>query len=45
MIEFDNLADRDYYTETDPAHSAFVKNHVHDIVEKVIVVDFSKGVF
>ncbi|KAL7947690.1 stress responsive A/B barrel domain-containing protein [Trichoderma barbatum] len=44
IIEFASAEDRDYYVKTDPAHQAIVKS-LQDIVENVIVVDFSDGMF
>ncbi|KAK4187126.1 stress responsive A/B barrel domain-containing protein [Podospora australis] len=44
VVQFDNTDDRNYYIEQDPAHKAFQKE-VDPILEKVTVLDFTKGVF
>ncbi|KAF5020121.1 hypothetical protein F66182_7853 [Fusarium sp. NRRL 66182] len=44
VITFNSAEDRDYYVNTDPAHQEFV-GHIRGIVDKVIVVDFSDGVY
>ncbi|KAI0160094.1 dabb-domain-containing protein [Hypoxylon sp. FL1284] len=44
VAEFESVEDRDYYAKSDPAHQAF-KDYVRPYVQKLIVVDFSEGVF
>ncbi|KAF4450969.1 stress responsive a b barrel domain containing [Fusarium albosuccineum] len=44
VVEFSSADDRDYYVKTDPAHKAFSKS-IRDLVEKVIVVDFTNRVY
>ncbi|RPA76231.1 stress responsive A/B barrel domain-containing protein [Ascobolus immersus RN42] len=44
VVTFNNEKDRDYYAKQDPAHLGFVKELVQ-VVEKVLVVDFTPGVF
>ncbi|KAI1859866.1 hypothetical protein JX265_010315 [Neoarthrinium moseri] len=44
VVEFESLADRDYYVSTDPTHQAFVQS-AGSIIEKAIVVDYSTGIF
>lgn len=43
-MEFENANDRDYYATKDPVHLGTVKTFV-DLVEKLLVVDFTKGDF
>ncbi|KAI1173730.1 stress responsive A/B barrel domain-containing protein [Nemania sp. FL0916] len=40
VVEFENIADRDFYVHNDQAHKAFVAN-ASPIIEKAIVVDYS----
>ncbi|KAI4862867.1 stress responsive A/B barrel domain protein [Hypoxylon rubiginosum] len=44
VVEFESIEDRDYYVDADPFHQEF-KTFVAPFVEKVIVVDYSEGVF
>ncbi|KAK0622819.1 stress responsive A/B barrel domain-containing protein [Immersiella caudata] len=44
VVEFASAEDRDYYVDKDPSHKAFVKS-IEGLVEKVVVVDFSEGVY
>ncbi|MCJ1470135.1 hypothetical protein MMC07_008780 [Pseudocyphellaria aurata] len=44
IVEFDNLADRDYYRDIDPVFQKFVKDVGADF-NVVIVVDYSQNVF
>jgi hypothetical protein len=44
VVEFENVEDRDYYVQHDPAHRAFVQS-LDGVMEKVQVIDFSNGVF
>lgn len=44
VVEFASAADRDYYVSEDPVHQAFV-SIVGIVVEKVIIIDFSDGVY
>ena len=44
VMEFDNTDDRDYYATKDPIHIGTVKTFV-DMVDKLQVIDFTKGVF
>ncbi|KAF4120592.1 Dabb [Geosmithia morbida] len=44
VLEFSSTEDRDYYMSRDPAHSAFEKV-IGELISKVIVVDFTDGVF
>ncbi|PSK40255.1 hypothetical protein B9Z65_8195 [Elsinoe australis] len=43
VFEFENEADRDYYTKDDPIHQEFVGS-IKDIIQNARVVDFSPGV-
>lgn len=43
-MEFENVEDRNYYVQKDPAHLAFVEG-LNGIIEKAQVVDFTNGVF
>ncbi|RCI15502.1 hypothetical protein L249_3543 [Ophiocordyceps polyrhachis-furcata BCC 54312] len=48
VFQFDCVADRDFYVESDTAHRAFVEAHVSGssaAVEKAMVVDFQPGHF
>ncbi|KAJ6446252.1 stress responsive a/B barrel domain-containing protein [Purpureocillium lavendulum] len=48
IVEFDSVADRDYYVKEDPAHITFVKTYVtspDSILEKGQVIDFVPGDF
>ncbi|KAI1160191.1 stress responsive A/B barrel domain-containing protein [Nemania serpens] len=40
VVEFESVADRDFYVHDDQAHKAFVAN-ASPILEKAIVVDYS----
>ena len=42
--EFEDVADRDYYLDVDPAHQAF-KASLGPVVDIVQVLDFIPGVF
>ena len=42
VVDFANVEDRDYYVDHDPSHNAF-KQSIGDLVENVIVVDFTDG--
>ncbi|KAF4968314.1 hypothetical protein FSARC_4259 [Fusarium sarcochroum] len=44
VLTFNSAEDRDYYVKSDSAHHAFVAK-VGGFLEKVIVVDFSDGVY
>ncbi|KAK2752801.1 hypothetical protein FQN55_005933 [Onygenales sp. PD_40] len=44
VVEFENVEDRDYYVNKDPAHLAFVGG-LGDAIQKVQVIDFTNGVF
>ncbi|KDQ10471.1 hypothetical protein BOTBODRAFT_163760 [Botryobasidium botryosum FD-172 SS1] len=44
VVEFENEQDRDYYVKEDPHHKAF-KASINGKIEKVVVVDFTPGVF
>lgn len=44
ISEFENPEDRKYFSESDPAHMAFIAS-MEGIVEKRQVVDFCPGVF
>ncbi|KAJ7874821.1 hypothetical protein B0H14DRAFT_92865 [Mycena olivaceomarginata] len=44
VVEFESTADRTYYVKTDPIHQAF-KKIAENVVEKVIVVDYTVGQF
>jgi hypothetical protein len=44
VVEFESTADRTYYVKTDPIHQAF-KKITENVVEKVIVVDYTVGEF
>ncbi|KAJ0161620.1 hypothetical protein CTA2_5908 [Colletotrichum tanaceti] len=44
VVEFESVADRDYYVHKDPAHLAF-KEEVGPAILKARVVDFTPGVF
>lgn len=44
VMEFDNEADRDYYTKEDPAHRDYV-NFLKPLLVKIVVSDFTAGVF
>ncbi|KAN0077857.1 hypothetical protein V8E54_006161 [Elaphomyces granulatus] len=44
VVEFENVEDRDYYVQHDPAHRAFVQS-LDGVMKKVQVIDFSNGVF
>ncbi|EEH07997.1 stress responsive A/B barrel domain-containing protein [Histoplasma capsulatum G186AR] len=44
VTEFENAEDRDYYTQKDPAHLAFVSS-LSAMIEKVHVMDFVDGAF
>ncbi|KAK2795360.1 hypothetical protein FQN50_009751 [Emmonsiellopsis sp. PD_5] len=44
VVEFENVEDRDYYVNKDPAHLDFVGG-LGDVVQKVQVIDFTNGVF
>ncbi|KAF8178543.1 hypothetical protein K438DRAFT_1843912 [Mycena galopus ATCC 62051] len=44
VVEFESVADRDYYVAIDPTHQAFVKS-LGAIRQKTIVVDYSVGQF
>lgn len=43
VFEFENEADRDYYTKDDPTHQEFVGS-IKDIIQNARVVDFSPGI-
>lgn len=43
-MEFESSIDRDYYAKTDPVHQAYIQG-VGALVEKIIVVDYTAGVF
>ncbi|UNI14535.1 hypothetical protein JDV02_001153 [Purpureocillium takamizusanense] len=48
IVEFDSVADRDYYVKEDPAHIEFVKTYVTSpdtVLEKGQVIDFVTGEF
>lgn len=47
VMEFDNIADRDYYVSEDPTHKEYVKKlTTGDFpVEEVQVLDFAAGVY
>lgn len=44
VVEFKSAEDRDYYVESDPAHSRF-KASLKDIVTKAQVVDFAPNTY
>lgn len=44
IVEFESVKDRDYYVNDDPVHGEF-KSLAGEILEKVVVVDFTAGVF
>jgi len=44
VVDFASVEDRDYYVDRDPSHDAF-KESIGDLVENVIVVDFTDGTF
>ncbi|KAI2608973.1 stress responsive A/B barrel domain protein [Hypoxylon fragiforme] len=44
VVDFETTEDRNYYVEKDPFHEEF-KAFVGPLAEKVIVVDYSEGVF
>ena len=43
-MEFDSVADRDYYALKDPAHLEFA-NTLKDVVDDLRVVDYAPRVF
>ena len=43
-MEFESTEDRDYYVHSDPVHDEF-KKMAGNVLEKVIVVDYTDGVF
>lgn len=46
VVEFESVADRDFYVNGDETHRAFVEKYVASegaIVAKVLVVDFVPG--
>ncbi|KHN94007.1 stress responsive A/B barrel domain protein [Metarhizium album ARSEF 1941] len=48
VVEFDSVADRDYYVKEDKAHHSFVGKWIKSpdsIVSKAMVVDFVPGTF
>ncbi|KAF9894253.1 hypothetical protein FE257_007755 [Aspergillus nanangensis] len=45
VVEFANVADRDYYVKEDPVHQAFIQSLSGGVIEKAQVVDFTPGVF
>lgn len=44
IIEFESLADRDYFVNDDPTHKAFNET-IGPIIEKEIVFDFTEGIY
>lgn len=44
VVEFESVADRDYYALKDPFHLAYAAS-LGPIVDKVQVTDFAAGVF
>lgn len=44
VMEFESIADRDYYVAKDPAHLAMV-GVVGPSVEKLLVLDYNAGEF
>ncbi|OAQ72047.1 stress responsive alpha-beta barrel [Pochonia chlamydosporia 170] len=48
VVEFDSVADRDFYVKEDKAHHAFVGKWItsaDSIVSKALVMDFAPGSF
>ncbi len=48
IVEFDSVADRDYYVKDDPEHIKFVQTYVtspDSVLEKGQVIDFVPGEF
>ncbi|KAK4052441.1 hypothetical protein OIV83_002243 [Microbotryomycetes sp. JL201] len=44
IVTFENVKDRDYYLDTDPAHDEFKKS-LHGKLEDIFVFDYDMGQF